>query len=214
MTLGTASERPIGLHIACGGTQYNGLQFTISTASARGNDGSESVSAAARPDGVDPAILMDTAAFDFSGTAPSGVAINPVTFTGSSCGLEQNCASSTRAAQAAEPSFNVVDIGIGTPQAVGGSVDSSSTDALRSAGAGSEQEASDTSTHSFADLFAGIVARATTDGSTLSFPTATQSGVVSSSTTSSGARKVVSLSLRGLRSVGLGVLWTVSLFLV
>lgn len=104
ITIGTQSESPIGLHIACGGTPYSGLRFTISASAAAGGE----VAAAARPDGVDPDALMDTAAFAV--TTPSGVAINPVRFT--SCGLEQNCASST---QAAEAGANVFDIGIGAP---------------------------------------------------------------------------------------------------
>ena len=106
ITVGTQSESPMGLHIACGATPYNGLRFTIS-ASTSATTPTE-VNAAARPNGVNPAVLMHPV--DFSGTAPSTIAKNPVTFT--SCGLEQDCASST---QAAEAGANVFDIGIGAP---------------------------------------------------------------------------------------------------
>ncbi|KAM0707384.1 hypothetical protein Q7P35_004029 [Cladosporium inversicolor] len=172
ITIGTQSESPIGLHIACGATPYNGLRFTISAFAAGGGE----VTATARPDGVNPGALIDTAAF--AGTAPPGVTINP----------------------AAEAGANIFDIGIGTPV---DDSDDSSTDACKSLSAGSDQDASNATSHMFPDLFTGIVARATDDstpasvsgGSTLSFPTATQS-VTNSPKMTSGARNMVALQPR------------------
>lgn len=205
ITIGTQSESPIGLHIACGATPYNGLRFTISAFAAGGGE----VTATARPDGVNPGALIDTAAF--AGTAPPGVTINPVRLT--SCSLEQDCASST---QAAEAGANIFDIGIGTPV---DDSDDSSTDACKSLSAGSDQDASNATSHMFPDLFTGIVARATDDstpasvsgGSTLSFPTATQS-VTNSPKMTSGARNMVALQPRVFLSVGIRLLWTAMLF--
>lgn len=205
ITLGTQSESSIGLHIACGANPYNGLRFTISAASASGGE----VTAAARPDGVDPGVLMDTAAF--AGTAPSGVAIIPVRFT--SCGLERDCASST---QAAETGADVFDIGTGTP--VDDSDDSSADEALKSPGPGSDQDASNATTHMFPDLFTGIVARVTDGstaasgggGSTLSFPTATQSDG-NQPTTTSNARNMAALPPKVFLFVGLGLVWVMVL---
>ncbi|GAB7329341.1 hypothetical protein MBLNU13_g01136t1 [Cladosporium sp. NU13] len=171
---------------ASGGQGYESFDvstgFTISAASVSGDD----VNAAAIPDGVNPAVLIDTA--NFAGMAPSGVAINP----------------------APENGANVFDVGTGTE-----SDDSSADEALKSLGAGSDQDASNATTHMFPDLFSGIVARATggsspasdSRGSTLSFPTTTQSDG-NRPTETSGARKMAALPSQVFLFVSLGLMWT------